>query len=284
LIIRHLLAAADSRNLSESVFREFSLLFQNSVCNDLRRQLFGEILLNFELWARAKRAVLVIIASAWSCQLYRSFVPVTFEICSFRSLIFALVEYFPAGSAPEILDVRQCIVHMALTVALSDHFTKTDVNVLIGLCMHFQNTPEIADLIGLVKCLVTCPIPLLIADPEMRGVFVEMYDLLKSPSSEFAFLALEVLLALHQGKIPMAVTLEEHVLVMLPFFASQASQEFLEKMLVIASIRPELIPVCFYIVFSNNVPELEQVLMVKLKKQAMSMTSLLWGMMCFARR
>jgi hypothetical protein len=62
----------------------------------------------------------------------------------------------------------------------------------------------------------------------------------------------------HQRKISMAVTR----------FAPQASEEFLKKMLFFASIRPEL----------------EQVLIFKLTKQMVSMTSLLWTMMSFAKR
>jgi hypothetical protein len=264
LIIRHLLTSSDPRHLSEEVFNEFCTIFQKSSSSDLRYQVFSDILLNFELWSRADRFTLVKIAHHWSHDLYTSFVPISFEICGFRSLLFALIDFFPCSdTSPRISEVRACVFRMAHTVAISDIFQQIDFTVLLGLCLQLQSTDEVTDLIGFVKSLITLPVQLLVSDRTICGYLLELYDLPKSPNLDLVFLILDFFIALHDLQVPLPVGLEGHLLVV---------------------AHPELLPICFYIVYSNDSRELEDALMVKLEMHTIRTPSLMWAMMCFARK
>lgn len=286
-IIQSLLFSLDRSDfLTYDLYMEFYLIFTTLTVKKLRSQLFGKILMSFQLWSKASPKETLRIAKHWEHQLFQEFMPTSVKIFTFEKILYFLCKFFPYNQDLDLLAVRQCIIKILLYISTTEYLRHSDINSLIGQCIIQKKdakmrTSHICDLISLIQMIAVMPSKPFEKFPDLWKDLTELQQLLNTADEDTIIFAIDLFTVLHEKSIFNCITLEQQMNVYLPFFATEFSTNFFSQIVVKANSNSGFFPLAFYIAYIN--PKVHDTIMSLLKPKndiVSSVESLFWFFAC----
>ena len=203
----------------EDLCYDFFLDFRNLLnifnTEDLKQQLFDDILLNISVWSRSPGKEQLNIYWKWSQDLFKFFKPYFLKSLSFSTLLTQLVIYYrdnnnkDAGydetiplyqpDMPEYnaKEIRQALIQICIDIGLCS-FTFEDYKLLISFCISSQNNELIGQLLHILLQLLlsnTNPIQQISTENGISNVVEPLLQLIKSkPPSDILLKIIDIIL------------------------------------------------------------------------------------------
>jgi hypothetical protein len=275
-----LIGSSSPRHLTFDFYQAFITLFHEITYLELKSQLFDQILMNFQLWAKSGPE-LEKISRNWSAELYPSFKPHSYRLRAFPSVLFALTDLFTYSSGMEnIQKVRANLSEIADVLISSEMFSSSDFQVLVGHLLEVKDHRDILDLIRMVKSRLGNQLPSQGISPATLSDASELHNLLNSSNDRIVLATIDVFLALYQNKALDEFVLEEHVNFFLPFVWGERLVPFLQRMLMLARRNPQLLGGLFIAAFSIDASPCFDDIKGALEVRTIRNRLLLWIMLC----
>lgn len=110
----------------------------------------------------------------------------------------------------------------------------------------------------------------------------ELHHLLASEHEEVLLLTVDIVFSLYDNRSFDALTLEEHVNIMLPLVAQGHIEQFIGKVLTLVMKHQKFISILFFLVYALNDPVKQKFFARAMKPYSIHKRALFWGMLAFA--
>ncbi|KAK8894389.1 hypothetical protein M9Y10_022824 [Tritrichomonas musculus] len=286
-IIQSLLSSLERSDfLTYDLYMEFYVIFTSLTVKKLRSQLFGKILMCFQIWSRSDPKEGVKIARHWEHQLFQEFMPTSVKILSFDKILYFLNKFYPFNVDLDVMAIRQSVIKILLYISTTEYFKHEDIVSLIGHCIIQKRdakncSSHICDLISLIQMIAVTPSKPFEKFPDLWKDLTELQQLLNSADEDTIIFTINLFSVLHENQIFNCLTLEQQMNVYLPFFATEFSSSFFNQIVVKASTNSGFFPLTFYIAYIN--PRVHDTIMSLLKPRndiVSSVESLFWFFAC----
>lgn len=253
-IIPYLLQETDKSQTTYQLYLKFFLLMQNLQTEELKHQLFGSIMTNFDLWIHSTIDNFLSIVKHWSRTLFPSFASEVSIITPFASVLNQFMIYFHEDDLLNSkLDLKsplvaKCKTHLInlLQFIATISFDFSDFALLISYINHLYPNPLSLDAAFILKVIAHSePSPL--EQFAMNPNFLPyLHSLLKLPKvcSE----AMEIILLMFFKKFITHISLREEVFFCIHLLTKEVINNELFALVVQQTVStPELFPLSCYL-------------------------------------
>lgn len=237
--------------LTFDLYLHFVLLFDQISENELKKQIFVNIISNSEIWSLALPRIYQQIIYVWDKQLLQTEKDIFLELLPLFKLIQTVSLFYiskPDQNQSDD-DTRKLIKQLLFDVSQAK-FSENDFKGLFMTCLASQNIELRIDLLGLIRDLAELKekSPLLNEFWNSSQFFFTLNILLPYKDEEIVLSAIKTIVTLHKANIIKNITLTEHLeMIMMSFKRNSFTDLLIHKLVELSCIMPETLPISCYI-------------------------------------